>query len=113
MTTMKLTTLLLALAAIFFASMFNATTTSAQPTRVFVAAQGSDNNACTFAAPCRSFQKAHDTVAAGGEIIPLDDAGYGTVSITKSVSISTPSGIYAGITAASGNGITVNDSGIN
>jgi hypothetical protein len=36
----------------------------AQPARVFVAAQGSDSNPCTFAQPCRAFQKAHDTAAA-------------------------------------------------
>jgi hypothetical protein len=38
-----------------------------QTTRVFVSAQGSDNNTCTSANPCRTFQHAHDTVAAGGE----------------------------------------------
>ena len=56
-------------------------------TRVFVAAQGSDSNPCTFAAPCRTFQHAHDMVAAGGEIDVLDPAGYGAVIITKSISI--------------------------
>jgi hypothetical protein len=56
-------------------------------TRVFVAAQGSDANPCTFALPCRSFQHAHDTVAAGGEIDVLDPAGYGAVTITKAISI--------------------------
>src|SRR5262249_26380914 len=65
----------------------NATTVSAQPLRVFVAAQGNDANLCTFAAPCRTFQKAHDTVAANGEIDVLDPAGYGAVTITKSISI--------------------------
>jgi hypothetical protein len=43
-------------------------------TRVFVAAQGSDSNPCTFSQPCRSFQKAHGMVAAGGEIDLLDPA---------------------------------------
>jgi hypothetical protein len=56
-------------------------------TRVFVAAQGSDANPCTFNAPCRTFQKAHDTVLADGEINVLDPAGYGTIFITKSISI--------------------------
>jgi len=59
----------------------------AQPTRVFVAAQGSDGNPCTFALPCRSFQKAHDTVADNGEIDVLDPAGYGQLVITKAISI--------------------------
>src|SRR5262249_11258382 len=59
----------------------------AQPTRVFVGALGSDGNPCTFASPCRTFQHAHDVVAAAGEINVLDPAGYGGVTITKSISI--------------------------
>jgi hypothetical protein len=73
--------------------------------RVFVAAQGSDGNPCTFAQPCRTFQHAHDTVAAGGEIDVLDPAGYGALTITKSVSIQGHG--FSGITAASGIAITV------
>jgi hypothetical protein len=55
--------------------------------RVFVGAQGSDSNPCTFALPCRTFQHAHDVVLAGGEIDVLDPAGYGKLTITKSISI--------------------------
>jgi hypothetical protein len=55
--------------------------------RVFVAGQGSDLNPCTFTAPCRTFQHAHDVVAAGGEIDVLDPAGYGVLTITKAISI--------------------------
>src|SRR5262249_47290824 len=62
---------------------------------------------CTFAAPCRTFQKAHDTVAAGGEIDVLDPAGYGSVTVNKSISIQGHG--YAGITATSGaDAITIN-----
>src|ERR1051326_809055 len=75
--------------------------------RVFVAAQGSDSNACTFAAPCRTFQRAHNTVAANGEIDVLDPAGYGALTITKAISILGHG--YAGITTSPGvNAITVN-----
>jgi hypothetical protein len=63
-----------------------ATNAQAQ-SRVFVAAQGSDSNPCTFAAPCRTFQHAHNIVAAGGEIDVLDPAGYGALTITKAISI--------------------------
>jgi hypothetical protein len=73
--------------------------------RVFVAAQGLDSNPCTFAQPCRSFQKAHDTVAAKGEIDVLDPAGYGAVNITKAISIQGHG--FAGISAASGNAISI------
>jgi Right handed beta helix region len=75
-------------------------------TRVFVAAQGSDSNPCTFAAPCRTFQHAHDMVAAGGEIDVLDPAGYGSMTITKSLSIQ-GHGWASMSPPASGNAITI------
>jgi hypothetical protein len=75
-------------------------------TRVFVAATGSDANPCTFGQPCRTFQKAHDTVAANGEIDVLDPAGYGAVTISKAISIQGHG--YAGITTTAGIAITVN-----
>jgi hypothetical protein len=75
--------------------------------RVFIAAQGSDANPCTFAAPCRTFQHAHDTVQAGGEIDVLDPAGYGTISINKAISIQGHG--FAGIAAPNNaNAITIN-----
>jgi hypothetical protein len=83
-----------------------ATAAEAQVARVFVAAQGSDANACTFAAPCRTFQHAHDTVAAHGEIDALDPAGYGSLTVQRSISIQGHG--FAGISATSGNAITVN-----
>ena len=80
-----------------------------QPSRVFVAAQGADSNPCTFAAPCRTFQHAHDVVAAGGEIDVLDPAGYGSVTITKSISIQGHN--FSGISVISGvSAITINAS---
>jgi len=79
----------------------------AQPARVFVAAQGLDSNPCTFAAPCRTFQHAHDVVAAGGEIDVLDPAGYGLLNITKAISIQGHG--FAGIAAAPGsNAVDIN-----
>src|SRR5262245_52271216 len=96
--------------SLFVASLMiltiGATTAQAQPTRVFVAAQGNDVNSCTFAQPCRTFQKAHDAVAPGGEIDVLDPAGYGAVTITKSISIQGHG--FAGLAVAAGNGITIN-----
>ena len=76
--------------------------------RVFVSARnGSDLNPCTVASPCRTFGQAIATVAAGGEVIALDSGGYGPFTVTKAVAISVPEGIYAGISVASGNGITI------
>ena len=47
--------------------------------------------------PAASFGVAISVTNAGGEIIVLDSGGYGAVAITKSVSIISPPGIYAGV----------------
>lgn len=91
------------LAAILFTLSFDAGALA--QSRVFVAAQGSDSNPCTFAAPCRTFQHAHDVVAGGGEIDVLDPAGYGALTITKSISIQGHG--FAGLAVPSGTGITI------
>jgi hypothetical protein len=96
----------LSLVLLAFACMLSAMPAQAQ-SRVFVSAHGSDSNPCTFLAPCRTFQHAHDTAAANGEIDVLDPAGYGAVTITKAISIQGHG--FSGISVASGNtGITVN-----
>jgi len=69
----------------------------AQRDRVFVASYGSDSNPCTFGSPCKTFQQAVDVVAAGGEVTAIDSAGFGPVNITKSVTITSPNGVEAGI----------------
>jgi hypothetical protein len=93
------------LVAVAFACTMHAAPARAQ--RLFVSATGSDGNPCTFVAPCRSFQHAHDVAAANSEIDVLDPAGYGAVTITKSISIQGHG--FSGITASSGaNAITIN-----
>jgi hypothetical protein len=80
--------------------------------RTFVAAGGSDANACLLAQPCRSFGAAIAQTNDGGEIVVLDSAGYGGVTITKSVSIVVPEGIHAGISVPAGSdGVVVNAPG--
>src|SRR5215468_6239113 len=73
----------------------------AQANRTFVSGHGSDSNPCSLAAPCRSFAQAITQTNAGGEIAVLDTAGYGSVTITKSISIVAPDGIEGGITTSS------------
>ena len=84
----------------------------ALPQRTFVASNGADTNSCALTSPCRSFGTAVAAVAAGGEVIVLDSAGYGAATIAKSVSIISPPGIYAGVSVFSGAGITVNGASI-
>ena len=64
--------------------------------RTFVASTGLDTHPCSISTPCRSFGTAIAHTDDNGEIIVLDSAGYGTVTIAKSVSIIAPPGIYAG-----------------
>jgi hypothetical protein len=77
--------------------------------RTFVsAATGSDGNPCSRTAPCRSFQHAHDVTNAGGEINTLDPGGYGTVTITKSISIVSGLGEAGVLVPSGGYGIIIN-----
>lgn len=104
---------LLRIGASFLAFLAPAIAT-AQSARTFVSGSGSDSNPCTVAAPCRSFAQALTVTNAGGEILVLDSAGYGTLTINKSVTITSPPGIYGGITVPSGGtgiAITYNNSG--
>ena len=83
---------------------------AALPQRTFVASTGDDVNAavsCRLTAPCRSFSVAIGQTRPGGEVIVLDSAGYGPVTITQAVSIIAPPGVYAGVSVSSGNGVTV------
>lgn len=76
--------------------------------RTFVAPTGSDANPCSIGAPCRSFGAAITQTNAGGEIVVQDSAGYGRVTIDKSVSIVAPAGVYAGISVFAGtNGVDI------
>jgi hypothetical protein len=79
--------------------------------RTFVAHDGVDGPLCPISAPCRQFAAAVAATSSGGEVIVLDSAGYGPVTITQSVSIIAPAGIHAGISVFSGNGVTVNAPG--
>jgi len=80
--------------------------------RTFVASNGVDSNPCSIPQPCRSFGAAIGKTLAGGEVIVVDSAGYGPVTVTQPVSLIAPPGVYAGITVASGQtGVTVDAAG--
>jgi hypothetical protein len=78
---------LIILGAVLAPLLESAPTQAAGAGRTFVSAQGSDSNPCTFALPCRTFAGAYAATAAGGEIVALDPAGYGTLTITGPISI--------------------------
>jgi hypothetical protein len=76
--------------------------------RVFVASYGNDANPCTFGSPCKTFQAAVNAVDAGGEVTAIDSAGFGPITITRAVTITSPDGVEAGIVAtAGGNAISI------
>src|SRR5690242_4483750 len=54
--------------------------------RTFVSGTGG-GTACTRALPCASFQAAHDATDLGGEINCLDAGSFGTVMVSKSITI--------------------------
>src|SRR5438046_6514513 len=82
-----------------------ATSASAQVARVFLAGTGNDAGDCTNqATPCRSLQGAVTACPANGEIIVLDNGGYGSANITNSLTVNASAGIVAFIART----ITVN-----
>jgi hypothetical protein len=79
--------------------------------RTFVSTTGSDGNTavnCNPNAPCRTFAAALSATTAGGEVVVLTSGGYGSLSITQSVVISAAPGVYAAISATSGDAININ-----
>jgi len=89
--------------ALGFSLLVCAWSAFAQPARTFVASTGNDANVpCALSAPCRSLQVGFNNVATGGEVVVLDSAGYGIITIDRSVSIQVPPGIYGGVTPGPG-----------
>ncbi|MCW3838436.1 hypothetical protein ACFQ1E_20120 [Sphingomonas canadensis] len=68
---------------------------------------GDDANPCSRTAPCKTFAGAISKTAAGGEINCLDSGGFGSVTITKSITLLCQ-GVIGGILASGTNGINVN-----
>ena len=104
---MKTSRLALNLMAAFTICLFGSTLAQAQATRTWVSGVGDDANPCSRTAPCKTFAGAISKTAAGGEINCLDPAGFGAVTITKSISIDCHQTI-GGILAASVNGVIIN-----
>ena len=77
--------------------------------RTFVSGLGNDANPGTREQPKRTFASALTVTDASGEVVVLDPAGFAssTLTISKSVSIIVPAGIFGGIRVTSGNAITV------
>ena len=79
----------------------------AQATRTWVSGVGDDVNPCSRTAPCKTFAGAISKTADGGEINAIDPAGFGTVTIVKSMTID-GSGVHASILNSGTNGVIIN-----
>jgi hypothetical protein len=98
------------LAATGIAALGFAAPASAQATRTWVSGVGDDVNPCSRTAPCKTFAGAISKTAAGGEIDCLDPGGFGTLTVTKSITIDC-SGTFGSVLNSGGiNGFVINDS---
>jgi hypothetical protein len=87
-----------------------ASAAQAAATRTYVASTGLDGNAssnCPRTSPCKTFAGAYGVTVAGGEIVALDEAAYGPLTITGPLSIFSVTGAI--ITVQTGTiGFTIN-----
>ncbi|MEA2885682.1 MAG: hypothetical protein QOD11_42 [Bradyrhizobium sp.] len=96
-----------ALLAGFLAPVLASAPARAQATRTWVSGGGDDLAACSRSAPCKTFAAAIAVTDTNGEIDCLDAGGYGTLTITKSITIDC-TGTLGSILSSGGNGITIN-----
>ena len=94
-------------AAFVACTLFGSSLAFAQATRTWVSGVGDDVNPCSRTAPCKTFAGAISKTAAGGEIDALDPGGYGTVTITKPITI-TGVGTHASILSSGVQGVIIN-----
>jgi hypothetical protein len=59
----------------------------AQATRTWVSGVGDDVNPCSRTAPCKTWAGAISKTAVNGEINALDPGGFGTLTITKGITV--------------------------
>jgi hypothetical protein len=94
--------------ALFVFCLFVTLGLQAQATRTWVSGVGDDVNPCSRTAPCKTWAGAISKTATGGEMNAIDSAGFGIVTITKSITIN-GAGVHASTLASGGiNGIIVN-----
>ena len=106
----KILTKMLAAVAVVFA--LAATPAAAQATRTWVSGVGDDANPCSRTAPCKTFAGAISKTAPSGEISVLDPGGFGAVTITKSITISSIGAEAGVLTTLGGNGVVINIAGV-
>jgi hypothetical protein len=89
------------------AMLLVATSMFAQATRTWVSGVGDDVNPCSRTAPCKTYAGAISKTASGGIIDALDPGGYGTLTITKPITVE-GTGTLASTLNSSINGFVIN-----
>jgi hypothetical protein len=99
---------LFTLLAGFLAPVLASAPAHAQASRTWVSGlNGDDTNPCSRTAPCKTFAAAISVTDTNGEINCTDPGGYGTLTITKSITIDC-TGTFGSILSSGVNGITIN-----
>jgi hypothetical protein len=99
---MKGSALLLSLVSAICLALLSIPANAFTTMRTWVSGVGDDGNVasmCSRTAPCQTFAVAITVTTAGGEINCLDPGGFGTVTITQSVSIICGTAGEAGVLA--------------
>src|ERR1700749_4196048 len=84
----------------------------AQATRTWVSGVGDDVNPCSRTAPCKTFAGAISKTATNGIIMCMDDAGFGAVTIIKSIEINCQAHQAGVLSGAGASGVVVNGAGV-
>ena len=79
----------------------------AQATRTWISGVGDDANPCSRTAPCKTLQGTISKTATNGEINAIDAGGFGSVTITKSITIDF-SNVLGGVLVSGTNAIIIN-----
>ncbi len=105
MSTVKLTASMLVAVFVFLGG---AVLAQAQNNTSWVSGTGSDSNGCTRSAPCATFAFAITQTNAGGRITAADAGDFGSVTITKAITIDGGSEFAQIQLSAAGTAVTIN-----
>ena len=103
-----LSTTVKALTCALFILTLSAVANAQAMSRTWVSGVGDDMNPCSRTLPCRTFMGAFVKTTDKGEIDCIDPGSYGTVLLTKNITID-GKGTMASILATNTNGVVVND----
>lgn len=103
--------LVLALPLVAVVALLGAPQASAAAMRTWVSGVGDDVNPCSRTAPCKTWAGTISKTAPAGAINSLDPGGFGTVTITKSMTIDGYGAESSALNSAT-NGIIINGANI-